>query len=226
MIDSVVRSNYELINKRKGDFMLKIRGSLLMLLIVIMLFAIIPFSKAGAHSVLENATPADGEQLNEPINRIELSFNTKVENGSTLTLVKDTGDEIKPSSIEITGNALEAIFEDSLEPGSYQVNWKIIGADGHLIENQYSFTIKESEITQDEDNATQSEDEQTNSTSEKENLQNEEGKENGVKNQDLEKQNQQTSNENEQSSLGSVIIILLIIVGLGLLAWMLFSKRK
>ncbi len=197
-----------------------------MSLIAIMLFCITPFSIASAHSVLENATPADGEKLNDTINRIELSFNTKIENGSTLTLVNDTGDVIKPSSHKINDNVLEAIFEDSLKPGSYQVNWKIVGADGHLIENQYSFTIKEPEIIQDEGNTTQSKDEQANITSEKESQPNEEGKEDELKDQDVEKQNQQISNKNEQSPLRMNIIISLIIVGLGIVAWMLFSNRK
>lgn len=205
--------------------MLTVKRSLLMSLIALMVFSLIPLSIASAHSVLENSTPADGEQLNDSINRIELSFNTKIENGSTLTLVNDMGDELKPSSYEINNNVLVAIFEDSLESGSYQVNWKVIGADGHLIENQYSFTITEPEIIEDENETTQTE-EQTNSISEKETSPTDEGKEDEVNNQDEENQNQPSSNENEQSSLVMIIIICLIIAVIGIVAWMLFSNRK
>ncbi|BDH63592.1 copper resistance protein CopC [Ureibacillus massiliensis] len=203
--------------------MIKIRRTLSLSLIAIILFSITQFSTANAHSVLENSTPGDGEQLSETINRIELSFNTRIENGSTLTLVNDTGDVINPSSHEINDNMLVATFEDSLEPGSYQVNWKVVGADGHLIENQYSFTIKESEITLGKENAGQSEDERNITSSE--NSQTVEYKEDELEDQDVEKQNRQ-ANENDSSSIVNIIIITLIIAGLGLLAWMLFSKNK
>ncbi|MFY3792716.1 copper resistance CopC family protein [Ureibacillus sp. MALMAid1270] len=206
--------------------MLKILRSLLISLFAILLFSITPFSTASAHSVLEDSTPADGEQLNDPINRIELLFNTKIENGSTLTLVNEIGDELKPLFYEINDNVLVAIFEDSLESGSYQVNWKVIGADGHLIENGYSFTITEPEITEDENQTTKSEEEQTNSTSEKETSPTDAGKEDDVNNKDEENPNQSSSKENAQSSLGIILIICLIIAGLGILAWMLFSNCK
>ncbi|MEJ9282138.1 copper resistance CopC family protein [Ureibacillus thermosphaericus] len=205
--------------------MLKIRRSLLMTIIAIMLFCITPFSLASAHSVLENSTPTDGEQLNDSINRIELSFNTKIENGSTLTLVNNKGEEVKPTSHEINDSVLVALFEDSLEPGTYQVNWKVIGADGHLIENQYSFTITEPEIMQ-EDNQTKSEEEHINNNSEKETSSTDEGKEDEVINSEEENQNQPTNNENEQTSLVMIIIIFLIIAGVGIVAWLLFSNRK
>ncbi|MFY3790271.1 copper resistance CopC family protein [Ureibacillus sp. MALMAid1270] len=200
--------------------MLKVKKSLLMSLIVLLLFSLFPISMANAHSVLENSIPADGEQVNDSINRIELSFNTKIENGSTLTLVNDVGDELNPSSYEINDNVLVAIFEDSLESGTYQVNWKVIGADDHHIENQYSFTITVPGMTEDENETTQTE-EETNSTSEKETSTTDE-----VNNQEEENQHQSSSNENEQSSLVMIIIICLIIAVIGIVAWMLFSNRK
>lgn len=207
--------------------MLKVGKSFLSLIVVVLL-TIIPVRMASAHSVLEKAIPTDGAQLTDTIKSIELTFNTKVENGSTLYLVNDAEEEIQPMSVELADNVLEAIFQDSLEPGSYQVNWKIVGEDGHPIESQYSFTIKEPEIKQPEDNTTGTEDEQTNSPSVTEDSQNEEEKEAGLNNQEIEKQNsskQQTTNESDQSSVGSGIIIFLIVAGLGLLA-LLFSKRK
>ncbi|MFD1849681.1 copper resistance CopC family protein [Oceanobacillus bengalensis] len=207
--------------------MVKVRG-IYLLLVVIILFSIIPFSMASAHSVLEKATPTDGEQLEESIDSIELSFNTKIENGSTLSLVNDTGKEIQPSSVEITDNVLKAAFQDALEASTYQVNWKIVGADGHLIENQYSFTVKGSENNQSEDNGVQTKDEQTDSSSNNEELNGEEANGNEL-NQDSEKQTsteQQTDDESEQSSVVSVIIIFLFIFGILLIVWMIIGKRK
>lgn len=208
--------------------MFKIRGFYYLLLVAIILFSIIPFNTSSAHSVLESSTPTDGEQLKESVNSIELTFNTKIENGSTLTLVDNSGTEIKPSSIEIIDNVLKATFQDLLEPNTYQVNWKIVGADGHLIENQYSFTVNESENNQSGDTGTQTEDKQADSSSENEDFESVE-ENNYELNQDPENQTspeQQTNNDSEQSSIVPVIIIFLIIIGILLVLWMIFGKRK
>ncbi|WP_404452055.1 copper resistance protein CopC [Virgibacillus necropolis] len=184
------------------------------LLIALLLFSILAINEANAHSVLEEAKPKAGEQLTETINSIELTFSTKIENGSTLYLVDDKGKEIEPTSVELTDDVLEANFQDSLEPGSYRVNWKVVGADGHLIENQYSFSIAVSENKGPEDNTTQTEDDEI---------------ETEQRNKDAEQQkssNKQTKIDNERTSLVSGIIIFLIIAGLVLLCWMLFSKRQ
>lgn len=192
------------------------------LLTALVLGILFPMNTAFAHSTLEEATPKNGEELENTINRIELTFSTKVENGSTLYLVNDEREEIKPESIEINNDVLAASFEDSLSPGSYQVNWKIIGADGHLIENQYSFTIAENE-----DIASPTEDDQ-NSTGKDNNPQNGQETATAQNNQQTQQQNssgQQTSND--QSFVGeSGVIVLLIIAGLGLVTWLFFGKRK
>ncbi|MCG3419715.1 MULTISPECIES: copper resistance protein CopC [Oceanobacillus] len=205
--------------------MFKIREFYLFIVAVLLLFSIIPFSIASAHSVLEKSTPTDGQQLKKSVNSIELTFNTKIENGSTLSLVNDSGKEIQPLSVEITDNVLNATFQELLEPDTYHVNWKIIGADGHLIENQYSFTIKEVEDKKSEDNEIQTKDE---SIENKDLKNDEEGNGNDI-NQDSEKQTsteQQTSNDSEESSVVSVIVIFLITVGILLVVWMIFGKRK
>ncbi len=207
--------------------MFKIRGFYL-LLVAVIIFSISPISMASAHSVLEESTPAEGEELDENLNSIELTFNTKIENGSTLFLVNDSGEEIQPSSVEVTDNVLKATFQDSLEPSTYQVNWKIVGADGHLIENQYTFAVEGSENNQSEENESQTKGEQTDSGSNNEDVNSEEANGNEL-NQESEKQASpelQTSNDSEESSVVSLIIIFLIVVGILLVVWMIIGKRK
>lgn len=208
--------------------MLKI-GNALFVLIAFLFFSFIPLNLAKAHSVLIKSTPEDGEQVDDTINSIELNFNTKVENGSTLYLVTDTGEEMEPESIDISDDVLQATFKESLQPGSYQVNWKIVGADGHPIENQYSFSIAEPETMEYDDTTSQTEDGQTDSSAADNNSKNDDEAGTEQNNQNSETQNaseQKTEDDNGQSNLGSGIIIVLIIAGLVILAWMLFSKRK
>jgi copper resistance protein C len=190
------------------------------LLVTLVFFSLIPATLANAHSVLEKATPMDGAQVEETIKTMELTFNTKIENGSTLYLVKDNEGKIEPASINLSDNTLKATFSENLTAGTYQVNWKILGEDGHIIENQYSFSIND----QKENVQSRNEEGQQNNT---ENSPNDgtatpnEDKDTGSKNStgDL-------NNENDSSLLVYGIISLLIIAAIILFAWMWISKGK
>ena len=51
------------------------------------------------------------------------------------------GETIPVENISLAENQLVGTFSNPLENEEYQVNWKIIGADGHLIEGIVSFTV-------------------------------------------------------------------------------------
>ncbi|GAA0599020.1 hypothetical protein GCM10009001_14080 [Virgibacillus siamensis] len=196
-----------------------LKNTLATALFIFLLMALVPMHAANAHSVLEKSSPANGQKLEKSINNVTLNFNTKIEKGSTLYLVDDQGNKLQPASVKITDDVLTASFQKSLNSGTYQVKWEVVGADGHLIENQYSFTIKKDEAKQPKNNASQNEGEQSgNSNKDK----------TGQSNQDTEERNsseQKTNNEDEQSFPGNGIIIVLVIAGIVLIAWMFFSKR-
>ncbi|UOR14115.1 copper resistance CopC family protein [Halobacillus amylolyticus] len=198
------------------------------LLASFMVFALIvsmlPMKSAEAHSVLQNSTPKEGATLEETVKRIELSFNTKIENGSTLYVLNQKEEKIKPSSVNLNDNVLQANFEENLPSGTYQVNWKILGADGHLIKNQYRFTIsaaqesspdKEQDNQETKDKTTQ---EPETSKPDDSTLVQETDERNGSQQVD--------NNESSPSPFMYGIIIFITIAGAFLLFWMLFSKRK
>lgn len=85
------------------------------LLVVLLLIGFMPIKVVDAHSILEKATPNEGEQLNKTINSIVLTFSTKIENGSTLYLVNDKGEEIEPTSIDLDGDILEGLSRDPIK---------------------------------------------------------------------------------------------------------------
>ncbi len=178
-----------------------------------------------AHSVLENSTPKDGATLEEPVERIKLSFNTKIEKGSTLYVLNQQGESIEPNSVTVKGNTLEASFKENLASGTYQVKWKILGADGHLIEKQYSFTISTTqEASPDTENSGNSEQKEK-ANSETENPDNSASKQQGT---DGKNASQQVKSENESnpSPFMYEMIIVILIAGALLLFWMLFSKKR
>ena len=94
-----------------------------------------------AHTGLESSSPQDGDVINEELQQVTLTFESKIEQGSTLELQNSNGEALPVENISLTENQMVGNLSRPLENGEYQVNWKIIGADGHPIEGDFSFSI-------------------------------------------------------------------------------------
>ncbi len=105
----------------------------------ILLFTFV--SAAFAHTGLKSSTPQNGEVINEELKQITLTFEGKIEQGSTFTVQNANGESIAVNNITITENVLSGDLSSPLENGEYTVDWSIIGADGHLIEDSFAFTV-------------------------------------------------------------------------------------
>ncbi|RSK47927.1 copper resistance CopC family protein [Bacillus canaveralius] len=110
-------------------------------ILTIMLFTAFA-TNAFAHTGLESSSPADGQVVTENLDEVSLTFESKIEQGSTFELKNTTGDVIAVDNIIVSENQMTGSLSQTLENGSYQVLWKIVGSDGHLIEGQYSFTVE------------------------------------------------------------------------------------
>ena len=97
-------------------------------------------SSVSAHTGLESSSPADGETITEPLQNISLIFETAIEKGSSFTLSSDSG-EVPVQNITVADNVLNGSSAEPLENGTYTVNWRIIGEDGHVIEGTYGFMV-------------------------------------------------------------------------------------
>ncbi|KKK34744.1 copper resistance protein CopC [Salinicoccus roseus] len=198
-----------------------------MVTVATLLFVAIPFEEASGHSVLESADPKSGEKLEESVDTMELSFSTKIENASTLSLINENDQEIQPSKIAIEGNVMKVTFEDFLDPGTYKVNWRIIGSDGHVIENNYIFSISKNKMSQNDSE----ENKDGIGTAPKKDNQNSdstriENKSNNQAAESKDTSNEETKNMEEQDSLSIVIIIFLLMSGIILIIWIFADKRK
>lgn len=107
----------------------------------LLLFTIVfqlPLS-ASAHSELETSSPAEGEKVTTDLEAVVLTFSTKIESLSTMTL--KNGDKEIPLQISIEDDQMTGAITNPLENGNYTVGYKIIGADSHVIEGNYSFSV-------------------------------------------------------------------------------------
>lgn len=107
-------------------------------------------TQALAHTTLKSSTPSEGQILTQSINEVTLNFGAKVEQTSTLEVLKTNGEAVSLQSVSTGDDLMTGIFQEPLENGEYLVKWKIIGADGHPINGEYSFTIETAEQAAEE----------------------------------------------------------------------------
>lgn len=109
------------------------------LFVLLFLILIIPFS-VQAHTTLMSSTPAEGENITEPLKEVQLAFGTEIEEGSTMT-IEGESESYEFDSIAITGDSMAGEFSETLANGSYRILWNIIGEDGHPIEGEVAFGV-------------------------------------------------------------------------------------
>ncbi|TLS37009.1 copper resistance CopC family protein [Pseudalkalibacillus caeni] len=106
---------------------------------------LIPFQLVQAHSGLESADPAPDAVVERSVQNLTLFFNTKIEQNSSFQLFNDSGNEVQINNRTTEENMLYGETSEPLSNGKYTVRWNIIGKDGHPIEGEYSFTVKNQE---------------------------------------------------------------------------------
>ncbi|WP_098743354.1 copper resistance protein CopC [Paenibacillus sp. EZ-K15] len=103
-----------------------------------------------AHSKLETSTPAADTKLTESVQEVSLSFNENIdENLSTLKIKNAQGESVEVAEVKINQNTMLGALAAPLPSGSYTVEWKIVGGDGHPVDGTYAFEVDapEAEVT-------------------------------------------------------------------------------
>ena len=131
----------------------------LFLFIFIFFFAFV--SNAMAHTGLESSLPQNGDIITQELKQVTLTFETKIEQGSIFELQNSSGEAIPIENISLSENQMVGNFSNPLENGEFQVIWNIIGADGHPINGEFSFSVNIADTTApDEDQVEQQEETQ------------------------------------------------------------------
>lgn len=95
-----------------------------------------------AHSKLESSVPGQDASITASPERIELTFNTKIEKLSNFKVLNAAGEEMDTERAEVNGETMSGAVPSVLPNGIYTVKWTIIGADGHSVEGNYTFTVE------------------------------------------------------------------------------------
>lgn len=108
---------------------------------LLLLFLLVLPSIASAHSKMTTSMPqADSTETVSP-EQISMEFNTDIESISTFQLFNEQNEEVAIEQITVDGHTLSGQPAAPLDNGLYKVEWSIIGADGHAIKGEYSFTV-------------------------------------------------------------------------------------
>ncbi len=103
---------------------------------------------AFAHAKLIKSDPPNRASLNVAPKQIQLWFNEEIEGSFALISLLDANGK------SVTDNNPELVPDDSrtvvlplpeIEPGRYTVNFRIMSTDGHVVESDYKFTLKNTE---------------------------------------------------------------------------------
>ncbi len=113
---------------------------------LLFIFCLIFTAFSFAHTKLQSTIPSDQSILIDSPALIALNFNKAV-NLIKLTLKDSNNNKVKidftPSKNK--NSNFNVPLSNKLSQGIYSVAWTIIGADGHKVKGDFSFTLKSTE---------------------------------------------------------------------------------
>ena len=109
---------------------------------------LVPASVAFAHSDLQSTSPLPGETVEAGRIDVTLKFNEEILTGEGSGAVISVTGPFEGESIEHSDGCVDAIRGSLVvegvsldQAGTYEVNWRVVSADGHPIEGVYDFTV-------------------------------------------------------------------------------------
>lgn len=99
---------------------------------------------AFAHAELTGASPKANVLLKKAPQEIRLTFDDDlipILESNQIAVTNSKNVRVDKNDSTVLGNQLRTSLK-KLQPGKYQVTYRVLSADGHPIASKYSFTIK------------------------------------------------------------------------------------
>lgn len=103
-----------------------------------------------AHAQLIEAYPKANQVLTSSPTEFKLIFSDTLINlgpNSNWLRVEDSRGELVSSQPEVRGGEVFATAVRDLQPGKYELSWRVLSEDGHPVQGSYSFTISTPNLT-------------------------------------------------------------------------------
>ena len=115
------------------------------LLIATLALAFISPSSASAIGFLVSANPSIGQQLKTAPHTVTLEFSVpsipSSFSGNVIRVTNPSGKPVEVGSAKTSGMTLSVSLQDNLQPDVYQVAFRYVCDDGHILVSAYNFTI-------------------------------------------------------------------------------------
>jgi len=121
-----------------------LRFSKLGALFAVLLLSFFAAWPASAHSELQTAIPAPEEILIVWPTEVNLTFNENLltadeQQINFVSVLDSLGNQIDNKDSKVAGNVVSVSLPVQQPNGSYFVNYRVVSADGHIIEDSYEF---------------------------------------------------------------------------------------
>ncbi|MEI8407124.1 MULTISPECIES: copper resistance CopC family protein [unclassified Kribbella] len=111
-------------------------------LVASLLTLVVSTGVAAAHAKLESMTPADGSSMAAPPTQVVLTFSEPVgSNGTQVQVKSPSGKNVATGDVQVLDNKVTQPVGAMIEAGRYQVDARVVSADGHPITVTGSFTV-------------------------------------------------------------------------------------
>ena len=120
--------------------------------ILILIFLLNLPSIAQAHTELISSDPAAGSKLSTWPREISLTFNEELqvignEKSNFVVVNNAVGDQVSADDESLNGSTIKVSLDPNTIEGPVLVYYRVISADGHAVEGEYTFTFGNGVVT-------------------------------------------------------------------------------
>lgn len=112
---------------------------------ILLLLVLLAPTGAWAHAYLAKAVPAQRTVLFAPPDRVQLWFNERLEPAfSSLSVTDAAGAAVDKGDVKVNADDPKQLTVGlkPLAAGVYTVKFRVLSVDGHVVANQFNFTVR------------------------------------------------------------------------------------
>jgi len=120
----------------------------ILVLVVILLGLNVPL--AIAHSELVSSNPSASANIQQLPEQIELEFNEELLNlgsGNSVSIISPSGEDLGMGETSTEGARITRLLNSAPESGTFEVKYRVVSADGHVLNGSYTFNVTEAVVT-------------------------------------------------------------------------------
>ena len=114
------------------------------------LFLVFLVSPASAHTVLISSSPQKDSVIETLPTTISVTFAedlVSIGNSNSISVLNENGEEVSQGEVSVSGPTLSKNMIAGDETGLFKVEYRVVAADGHVIEDSFTFTVTTTAVT-------------------------------------------------------------------------------